>query len=79
MFLGYYYKDEDHHDQTVSVRAMLDMFEQLGTPAELKRSVAFPEANQHVIANQYLSQDWQNVRDQTFHFAEEVLGLKPLP
>ena len=39
VFMGYYYKDEENQDQTVSVSAELKMFDQLGTPASEKRAV----------------------------------------
>jgi esterase/lipase len=54
VFLGYYYKDEEHQDNVVSVDAMKEMFEQLGTPAGLKRSEAFPNSGNHVITSNLL-------------------------
>ncbi|QHT67571.1 alpha/beta hydrolase [Rhodocytophaga rosea] len=77
VFLGYYYKNETEQDNIVSVPAMLDMYEQLGTPAALKRKVAFPEAGHHVIASYIRSKDWENVRDQTRQFMEEILQMAP--
>jgi hypothetical protein len=54
VFLGYYYKDEEHQDNVVSVDAMKEMFEQLGTPASLKKSEAFPNSGNHVITSNLL-------------------------
>ena len=54
VFLGYYYKDEEHQDKVVSVDAMKEMFEQLGTPASLKKSEAFPNSGNHVITSNLL-------------------------
>jgi esterase/lipase len=54
VFLGYYYKDEEHQDNVVSVDAMKVMFEQLGTPASLKKSEAFPNSGNHVITSNLL-------------------------
>lgn len=54
VFLGYYYKDEEHQDNVVSVDAMKVMFEQLGTPAGLKKSEAFPNSGNHVITSNLL-------------------------
>ncbi len=76
IFLGYYYKDEENQDKVVSVEAMQTMFAQLGTPENLKRKVAFPNANNHVIASYMKSDDVESVEKETFKFAEEVLGLK---
>ncbi|MEI3154133.1 MAG: alpha/beta hydrolase [Odoribacter sp.] len=36
VFLGYYYKDADHQDQTIEVKAALKMFDELGTPENEK-------------------------------------------
>ncbi|MFZ9159253.1 MAG: alpha/beta hydrolase, partial [Aquirufa sp.] len=41
-------------DQVVSVDAMKEMFEQLGTPASLKKSEAFPNSGNHVITSNLL-------------------------
>jgi esterase/lipase len=54
VFLGYYYKDEEHQDNVVSVDAMKVMFEQLGTPASFKKSEAFPNSGNHVITSNLL-------------------------
>jgi esterase/lipase len=76
VFLGYYYKDEKKQDGTVRVDAMLRMFDQLGTPQNLKQKVAFPEAGGHPIACKLCSKQWQDVENASFLFAEEKLGLK---
>ena len=78
VFLGYYYKDEEHQDKTVRVDAMLKMFDQLGTPENLKQKVAFPEAGTHVIGSKLFSKAWQDVEKASYQFAEEKLGLKPV-
>ena len=77
VFMGYYYKDEINQDQVVSVPAMLEMFDELGTPEARKRKVAFPNAGVHVINSAHKSGDYENVRDEAFRFTEEVLGLRP--
>ncbi|MFZ1748673.1 MAG: alpha/beta hydrolase [Saprospiraceae bacterium] len=78
LFMGYYYKDEDHQDNVVSVPRMLDFFDQIGTPIDQKRKVAFPEAGTHVISSYVMSKDMDGVRKETYKWAEEVLGLKPI-
>lgn len=78
VFLGYYYKDEQNQDQVVRVDAMLKMFDQLGTPENLKQKVAFPEARAHPIGSKLFSKQWQDVENASFQFAEEKLGLKPV-
>ncbi|MBL6447406.1 alpha/beta hydrolase [Fulvivirga sp. 29W222] len=77
VFLGYYYKNDSAQDNTVSVPAMLEMYDQLGTPESLKRKVAFSEVNHHVIGSYLTSEDLESVRQETFSFIEEVLKLQP--
>lgn len=78
VFIGYYYKDEQHQDPTVRVDAMLKMYDQLGTPESQKQKIAFPEAGTHVIGCQLFSKQWQDVEKASYRFAEEKLGLIPL-
>ena len=75
VFLGYYYKDEEHQDPVVRVDAMLKMFDQLGTPGSLKRSQAFPDAGVHVIGCEMFSGSQDKVQQACILFAEEVLKL----
>lgn len=75
VFLGYYYKSETEQDNTVSVPAMLTMFDELGTPAGLKQKMAFPETGAHVIASYIRSKDWQSVERETDKFLAEIVGL----
>lgn len=78
VFMGYYYKDEEHQDNTVSVAAMLAMFDELRTPANQKEKVAFPEAGAHVIASHFTSHDVDGVYERTEKFMEDVLKLSPV-
>jgi esterase/lipase len=75
VFLGYYYKSETEQDNTVSVPAMLKMFDELGTPSELKEKMAFPETGAHVIASYIRSKDWQSVERETDKFLAEIVKL----
>ena len=77
LFLGYYFKDELHQDETVSVKAELKMFEQVGTPNAKKRAQAFPEAGSHVIACSLTSKSYAKVAEATYDFAEEILKMVP--
>lgn len=76
VFLGYYYKDAVHQDSVVSVPALLQMFEQLGTATNFKRKVAFPNVGDHVMTSYITSKDLESVKKETFQFLEEVLNLK---
>ena len=75
VFLGYYYKNEEEQDNVVSVAAMHPMFDELGTPPNQKRKVAFPKAGNHVIASYIRSHDWRGVYQATDAFLQEVMKL----
>jgi hypothetical protein len=75
VFLGYYYKNEIDQDKTVSVPAMLKMFDELGTPAGLKQKKAFPKAGVHVIGSYIRSKDWQGVEKETDIFLSNIAKL----
>ena len=79
VFMGYYYKDEEHQDKVVSVAAMLDMFGELGTPANQKQKVDFPNAGEHVIASRFTSKDLTGVYQATEKFITTILKVPPVP
>jgi hypothetical protein len=54
---------------------MLKMYDQLGTPAELKHKMAFPETGAHVIASYIRSKDWKSVERETERFLSEIVKL----
>lgn len=78
VFIGCYYKDEEHQDKIVSVEAMRRLFAQLSTPENEKEFVEFAEVEAHVITNPLRSKDVESVMQETFDFAENVLGLEPV-
>ncbi|MBL0080973.1 MAG: alpha/beta hydrolase [Saprospiraceae bacterium] len=78
LFMSYYYKDEDHQDDVVSVPRMLDFYEQVATPASKKRKYVSTTANSHVIASGIQSKDWEGVQQACYDFAEQVLKLSPV-
>ncbi len=75
VFTGYYYKDEDNQDNTVSVEAVLWMFDNLGTKEELKQEMAFPDAGAHVICCDLTSENWKDVQDAAVKFGIKILEL----
>ncbi len=75
VFMAYYYLDEDHQDDVVSVKRMREMFNQLSTPDSLKKNLPLPNAGTHVIAsdmfNDYLNTLWEPLTI----YCEQVLKL----
>jgi pimeloyl-ACP methyl ester carboxylesterase len=72
----YYFKSEVEQDKTVSIPAIKEMFEQLGTSPDKKTILPVPNAGHHVLASRYHSKDLETVRGYTFEFAEKVLKLE---
>jgi pimeloyl-ACP methyl ester carboxylesterase len=78
VFLGYYYRDKEHQDNTVSVKAELWMFDKLGTPQDQKEAMAFPDAGAHVIGCDLTNPNWKEVYYASFDFLKNKMHLKPI-
>jgi pimeloyl-ACP methyl ester carboxylesterase len=77
LFLGYYYKNENEQDKTVSVKRMLEMYTQISTADNLKYKVAFPEAKNHSIGSRFFNPNYKKIQNEIFEFTESVLNIKP--
>ena len=75
VFMGYYYKDEQHNDPTVSVPALLKMYDQLGTLPARKQKQAF-NAGVHVIGCGAFSKCQPEVEKACIDFGNKILKLK---
>lgn len=75
----YYYKDEEHQDPEVKVSAMRKMHEKLGTPEALKRQMAIPNAEAHVIGGALVSKDVETVYSEIEKFLVETVQLSKMP
>jgi esterase/lipase len=73
VFMGYWYQSDEVQDRVVSVQAMTEMFEELGSAN--KQRFAFPNAGNHVLASSILSKDVENVQKETEKFLESVLKV----
>lgn len=71
----YYYKNELEQDPVVRVDAMLKMFDELGTPNNLKRKVAIPNAGNHVMGSYITSKDLQSVNGAIESFVGSTLNV----
>jgi esterase/lipase len=78
LLMSYYYKNETENDDVVSVPRMLEFFDQIGTQASKKRKIAYDDITRHVICSDVMTDKTQKVKDDTYKFAEEVLGMKPM-
>lgn len=77
IFMGYYYKNEEEHDKTVSVKRMLEMFDQTSTPTNLKIKTAFPNAKNHSIGSHFFNVNYLKVQEEVFDFTDNILNIKP--
>lgn len=78
LLLLYYYKNDSLQDKTVRVDAMLNMFEQLGTPSQLKHKQAIPNAGEHVIGSYLTSGDVPSVIAAVDSFMRQQMGIASL-
>ncbi|MEQ8472394.1 MAG: alpha/beta hydrolase [Marinoscillum sp.] len=76
-FIGYYYKNEEEKDPTISIEAITWFDKHTSTPERMKELVAFPGAGGHVITNPIKSQASEEVLLATMHYTESVLKLLP--
>ncbi len=76
-FIAYYYKNEKEKDTAVSIPEMKKYFESTSTKAEWKRMTAFPDCGDHCMVSTLRSKDLEGIRNTSYQFAEEVLGMKP--
>jgi pimeloyl-ACP methyl ester carboxylesterase len=74
--LLYYYKDAVHQDSTVKISAMLNMFDELGTPVSLKYKKAMPNTGNHVMGSHFKSGDVIGVETEIEKFMSPTLGMK---
>ena len=72
LFMAYYFKDEDHQDHVVSVDAMNDFYNEISTPENRKRKVAFAEGN-HCLISAFHVKNLNPMKEAAFSFMEEVL------
>lgn len=79
IFMGYYYKSKKEQDDVVLVSKMLEFFEKVSTPNDKKVKVSFPDAGHHVICSPIFSHSIEEVKKETFDFAEKTLGLVQVP
>lgn len=72
---GYYYKDEENKDVVISIDGIKEFANATTTNEDEKRLVAWPDVQTHVIPSSLYCKDMDSVFEETYKFAEEVLGL----
>jgi esterase/lipase len=72
----YYYKDPVQQDSVVSVPAMLQMFNELGSATKIKQ--ALPNTGDHVIGSYIKSKDLRKVQVAVENFMQDTLKIKKM-
>ena len=78
VFMAYYYRDDEHQDSIVSVKRMLEMFNEIATPPALKKSVALTNADTHIIASDMFNEHLNTLWEPLTAYFENVLKLTPV-
>jgi pimeloyl-ACP methyl ester carboxylesterase len=78
-FMGVYYRDAEHQDDTISVAATRKAFRRLGSPPGKKVWAEFPLAGRHVIACDLISKQWREVQAATWEFLGTAMGWQVKP
>ena len=78
IYVGYYYKDETHQDDAISVEKIHWFWDHIATPENLRVKEAFPEAGYHVFTSRHFPVDLDAPLNSIFTFGKEKLGLKPV-
>ena len=73
LLLLYYYKDAVHQDSVVSVPAMLQMFNELGSATKIKQ--VLPNTGDHVIGSFIKSRDLRSVQFAIENFMQQTLQM----
>ncbi|NND07014.1 MAG: alpha/beta hydrolase [Saprospiraceae bacterium] len=74
----YYYKSDEERDETVSIPAMQEMFDNVSTAESEKAMYPIPNAGFHVIGSKHYPNDLATVWQYTTEFLEEQLRFKSL-
>lgn len=76
LLLVYYYKNEQEQDPVVKVDAMLKMYDELGTPPDLKSKIAIPNGGAHVLGSHITSKDLESVEKAIDGFVVKILKIE---
>ena len=75
VFAGFYYKDEEHQDKTISIQAIKDNLKLITTSKNQVMIEALPSTEAHVMVSSLQSKDLEIVRKKLDEFAQRILKL----
>ncbi len=71
-----FYKNENEQDKTVSIKAMSEMYKQLGTPEALKQIHLLGSVGSHMLASNIFSTDIDTVERISIEFMEMINSIQ---
>lgn len=75
IFVGYFYKDEEVQDFTISVDKIREVEELIKTPVNQKQFIAYPDGDAHVFNSPIFNAEWEKVQTDIYSFMEDVLRI----
>ncbi len=78
VFVGYFYKDEEVRDFTVSTGKIMEVEDLISTPQEVAEFRQYPNGKAHVFISPFFNDKWDEAQMDTYEFLEQKLGLKPM-
>ena len=77
-FIAYYFENEEVHDDVISVDAITSFDNSTNTPANEKLVLPMASPKSHVINSIYQSKGFEDVKQATYDYAEDILKLSPI-
>lgn len=74
-FIGYWYENEEVFDKVISIERIKEFDALTKTPEDKKQVISFSTVGAHVICSPIMSKDVDVVRQATFAFMDNILGV----
>lgn len=78
IFVGYFYKDEEVQDFTISVEKIREVDALIKTPADQKQFIAYPDGDAHVFNSPIFNDEWEKVQTDIYSFMEDILRISEM-
>jgi len=75
LFVGYFYKNEEFQDFTISTEKIREFERKIATPEELREFVTYDDGNAHVFISPLFNENWLRVQKDVVQFLEKKVGL----
>lgn len=79
LMVGYYFENDTLKDETISIPALKDFYEQVSTPPDQKRLETFPETGGHIMLSSIQAKTVFRVEERITAFLTEVMGMEAIP